>query len=444
MGVNQESRSQQGQTVNGSAHCASATTPAIRFQSNTDGIRQSSDDTYILRIDHDGAPQAGDQPLLGKNQKLTYPTNSVQIKIRAKEQKLIRFKRQEVSRRLLPGRPVARCRRRVGFNPETRRQYDSVAVMQSARDGELYTGRLWACKSAWECPVCQAYKAAVFLEKLLPLLESAHRRFEYGMETLTASSRSWMPIDEFVIRFKRAVEAFYSGKWRTNYDRRWHLRGRVTGHDITIGDNGPHYHDHMLIVADKGGFDVAMADGSLMWIAQNMNERVVATMWQEAGQRWVKCCAEAGLYADLDHGYHIQGANKNAAHYIAKLAFEVGLYTGKRGRGGRTMGELLDAAGRDAGLDDELAGRQWVEITKALKGSAYLRASKGLWELLGGAEPTKQESDSGEESTCDRLLAELVKWQWYQIQKDDKRQEWLDAQSQGIDRLAAWCKDNGF
>lgn len=380
------------------------------------------------------APQAGEAAISVKISNL--PSKPAEID--SSTLRIQRYRRQAEAGRLMPGRPVSWCCRKVAADPVTHRRIDQLQIKKSAASGHHYTGGHWACHSN-PCPVCQASRAGVFLGRLLPALEANAARFAYGMDTLTASTTSAMTAGEFVPKFKRAINEFTSGGWWLRFRRRWHIRGWVTGQDFTQKAHGPHYHVHRLIVVDRAGFLVerpairalradpilaaVWADWRDLWVAEHMNETVTAIMWAEASKRWRDCCAAAGLNADLDHGYHIEGGDHKVAHYIGKMALEVTQSGNKRGRGGWTLGELLDrsAAG------DRQAGRFWREAVEALKGTAALRASKGLWALLESVEPTDAELDAGDQTEIDELIALLPVEDWYTILRDDRREDYFAA-----------------
>jgi hypothetical protein len=144
--------------------------------------------------------------------------------------------------------------------------------------------------------------------------------------------------------------------------------------------------------------------------------------------------------ADLEHGYHIEGGRPDAANYIGKLAMEITKYTNKRGRGGRTLGELLD----DYLIGDHRAGQLWIEAQAALAGTHYLTASRGLWALLGRAEPSEAELSAGDESPVDLALVQLSADDWRRIIRAGQRESWFAALADNsLTALAAFCDAAG-
>jgi hypothetical protein len=357
--------------------------------------------------------------------------------------RLIRYHRQREAGRLMPGKPVSWCCRKVAADPQTHRRLDKLPIRQSAASGHYYTAGHWACHSN-PCPVCQARRAGAFLGRLLPALEASAARYSYGMDTLTASTHAAMTAGEFIPKFKRAMKSFTGGGWWTRFCDRWHIRGLVTGQDFTQGDHGPHYHVHRLMVIDRKPFWVQRPSrralnkntmlAALWWtepgletkavaVMHGIDDRVAAMMFAEAAPRWVECCAAHGLIADLEHGYNVEGGKASAANYIGKLALEVTQSANKRGRGGRTLGELLD----DSAKGDCQAGRMWREAIEAMRGSAMLKASPGLWCLLGEAEPSETDLEAGDQTDIDQLIALLPVDDWYAILKDNLREDYFEA-----------------
>lgn len=356
--------------------------------------------------------------------------------------RLERYRRQEIARRLKPGSPVAGCLRRVSFDYVSRRQYSHVVVKQSLEDGHRYTANLWRCKSTWDCPNCQWLVACNYLDRMLAVLDRPDnkQKFAYGLMTLTASHNVSTDCADFVSKLKDAKRRFMSGRWSQAFRNRWHIRGYFVAPDITITDNGFHLHFHALVVADKGRFDVLLQDGSQLWIGSNLNDHVCAEIFIEAAHRWIDCCDLAGLHASLSHGFHIEGANKSVADYLAKMGMEVTLSPGKQSSGyGVTVQQLLDKY--DQG--DIHAGMMWKDITNAMKGSALVKASSGLWELLGENEPTSDDLLE-EETESDQVVATFDKLEWYQLLRNGLRQEWHEAVDSGLLDLDKWCKRNGF
>jgi hypothetical protein len=397
------------------------------------------------------APQAGGTPLFSKDHKLTVHF----FKNHNPELRILRYRRQAEARRLLPDSRVAWCARKVGADPATHRIPDNLEIKQSVASGNYYTGGHWSCNLQL-CPVCQARRAGVFLARLLAALEADPVRFAYGMDTLTASSRG-QTAAEFIPAFKRAVERFNSGRWWMNFRDRWHIRGYVTGQDFTQGDAGPHYHMHRLLIADRGGFYVKRpsvqalraddllaafwSDWREFWVASHFGESIVSKMWAEAAARWRACCEAEHLIASLDHGYHIEGGNPKIARYIAKMALEVTQSANKQGKGGRTLGELLDASAQG----DRQAGRYWTEAVAALSGTATLKASRGLWAMLGEPEPTEAEIAAGDQSDIDRLIAMLPISEWYAVLKQDRREDYFAALAQNsLTALQSFADDLGI
>ena len=385
------------------------------------------------------APQAGEAAY---SVKISNLPSVQQKKLDTSTLRIVRYRRQAEARKLLPDQPVAWCCRRVAIDPETRRRLDNLPIKKSASSEHFYTGGHWACHSN-PCPVCQARRAGVFLGRLLPALEVNAARFIYGMDTLTASTNAAMTAGDFVPKFKRALSRFTGGRWWADFRERWHIRGWVTGQDFTQKSHGPHFHIHRLIIMDRAPFFVdrpsrralnanillaarwAAFDWNVTSIAvlQGIDKTAAALMHADAAQRWVNCCEAEGLIADLDYGYHIEGGDHKVAHYIAKLALEVTQSGNKRGRGGWTLGELLDQSARG----NRQAGDFWRQAQEALKGTAILRASKGLWALLEVEEPTDADLAAGDQTSFDELIALLPVEDWYAILNDDRREEYFAA-----------------
>jgi hypothetical protein len=405
------------------------------------------------------APQAGEAALLVKITNLPSDQLSVRPEMTAPEMRILRYRRQAEARRLLPDHRVSWCARKVAADPETHHRLELLPIKQSAASGHFYTGGHWSCNASL-CPVCQARRAGVYLGRLLPALENNLPRFIYGMDTLTASTSSAMTAGEFIPKFKRAMSRFCSGYWWEDFRSRWHIEGWVTGQDFTQGLNGPHYHIHRLLIIERKAFWVskpsrrALNSNAVLaarWaafdafvdrvsVSGEINQQTAALMHAEAAPRWVECCAAEGLTADLDHGYHIQAGNKKVAHYVGKLAMEVTQSGNKRGRGGRTLGQLLD----DSISGDATAGLLWTQAVEAMTGMAILKASRGMWTMLEAAEPTDAEMAAGDQTEIDTLIALLPVDDWYLILRENLREDYFAALAQdNLEALTAFARLSG-
>jgi len=94
---------------------------------------------------------------------------------------------------------------------------------------------------------------------------------------------------------------------------------------------------------------------------------------------------------------------------------------------------------------DVIAGKNFIEYTRAMKGRKQLTYSRGLRELLQvGAEVTDQELAEATDQDA-RLLAMLSPEAWRTILKRGKRGALLEVASSGdFGLFSTWCRLNGI
>lgn len=157
--------------------------------------------------------------------------------------------------------------------------------------------------------------------------------------------------------------------------------GKFKALEMPIGQHGAHPHFHLLVTHDKsadlGALKEAMRDA------------------------WFKAVPEVGGRCN-EHGFDFK-ANA-AATYVAKMetAHEMAALSTKQGRKkGRTLSQLLDAAGRG----DLQAGAEWQRAIKAVGISNRFHAGS-LPKNLGIPCPSEWEDE--QEADDDAELAEAV------------------------------------
>lgn len=157
--------------------------------------------------------------------------------------------------------------------------------------------------------------------------------------------------------------------------------GKFKALEMPIGQHGAHPHFHLLVTHDKGA-DLEALEGAMR-------------------AAWFKAVPEVGGRCN-EHGFDFK-ANA-AATYVAKMetAHEMAALSTKQGRKkGRTLSQLLDAAGRG----DLQAGAEWQRAIKAVGISNRFHAGS-LPKNLGIPCPSEWEDE--QEADDDEELAEAV------------------------------------
>lgn len=255
-----------------------------------------------------------------------------------------------------------------------------------------YWRGLETCGSYSACPCC----ARVIQQRRRMELGPAVDRWVGGgggvlMLTLTIPHDFTQGLGELMAAFGEASQALWRGKARDTMTGRFGYVGRVRAWEVTLGQNGWHPHQHILLF-----FDAVLS----------AEKRAELQAWFV--ERWTKLVAASGLIgkrplaarvaAVRAHGVDLRDG-ANASSYLAKalplassdwgLAAEVTMAQAKKGRkGSRTWIELV----QDAQGGDGAAAMAWAEYAIDFRGIRCLTWSRGLRDRLGvGAEVEDEE-----------------------------------------------------
>jgi len=322
--------------------------------------------------------------------------------------------------------PVCGCHRNaVGQVVSIYRQVDG--------QGARYAGTI-TCGSVWTCPVCAARIAEV---RRLELQLGIRRWSEQGgrvyLMTLTAPHTRELPLAEFLIMWRKALNRFKGCATYKRISARYARAGSVRSLEVTWGANGWHPHTHDLIFAAPGLLDDRAA-------------------LDELRHEWARICLKVGLgdpskHGDmLAHGFDLQGGDY-AAEYVAKFGRQPTLdgwgvsdeLTRSHSKTGTRAGHLTPFAlllayhKGDAG-----AGDLFREYARNFEGQRMLYWSKLLKVQLGLVDATDEELARAplpmEEGVC-----QLDGDQWRLVLSREARGELLfwAAQygKQGVDRF---------
>lgn len=263
---------------------------------------------------------------------------------------------------LLRGSRVEHCHRSV----------TAGTVKVRAREGRVFYHDIAKCKSRWGCPLC----AGAAVEKDQAKLRDALTIWKgQGGETylLTFTIRH-----DVTMAVKPAVQGLLAAQSKMKSWRAYKAimaaagaAGSIASRECTFGQNGPHPHVHMLILAKPGMLNTL---------------ELIRPLWEKAVRG-------AGLQAVNEHGFDVRGGDY-AAEYVAKYGKEPsddskrtvnawwsaademtkGHTKETRRLGGATPFTLL----RWYADGDAQAGAQFVDFFHAMTGRAQLFWSKGL------------------------------------------------------------------
>ena len=343
---------------------------------------------------------------------------------------------QAAARELAPDHRIRHCLRAVIPHK------DCVEVWLSEASRKAYYMNLMCCGAVWVCPVCAAkiserrrtrLDTALNVTDRLPIVQSDGTarivlapRYYLSMATFTIRHHQGESAREVIRRLKAVYKATWSGRYALWFKQTYRVVGTIRAIELTHGQHGWHPHYHLLMIRESAN-----------------TENTVKAMDLELSLRWLDMCESVGASATLEHGVKVSAGDNRAHEYLDKLGQSVGeainrwaltaemtKYVVKHGRqDSRTMWDLLIAyTGHDV-----KAGELWIEGINALKGTAHLRTSNGLWKLLGiNGIDAKDETLAGDvQNAADGLLARLTLSQWQTVIRVNARGRLLQIAQDG-------------
>lgn len=269
-----------------------------------------------------------------------------------------------------PLRP-ARCRWRAN---------NVVGVHCDGEHDYAHYSGLERCASIWSCPVCSVIIRSSRAKDISAAAEAAHL-LGMGAAFITLTQRHhWgdslaFTLDVMLTGWRKLQTRT---AWR-NLARRFGVVGNIRATEVTIGANGWHPHNHML-----------------MFFERSLSVRQIAAFQASLGALWIAQCAKMGAgIPSEEHGARVVKVDKGGkviAEYITKFQ-EGGQYTERKAsigleiaRGDLKTGkvgslvpfQLLDASGPGS----ETARALWLEYVHATRGRRAFSWSRGLRDLL--------------------------------------------------------------
>lgn len=333
-----------------------------------------------------------------------------------------RRKRSELRGEILPHLPkgmerLANC----GTKPIWGRE---VEIYQGADKKAFFAG-VESCGNVWACPICSAkiqYRRGLEIKKAV---DKAYKQgYRVTMITFTHPHHRGDSLSGLIARQNKALRYFRMGKWSDNWKKAIGYFGTITAAEVTKGDNGWHWHHHVLYISKSDNWD----------------ENALKA-------RWINCLKRAGFNSDKNrmdiytHGLNVM-KNCHASDYLAKMGLkswgiENELQAGHRkeaGRGGVTPFQLAEDGRWD----------EWNEYVLATRGRKQLVWSKGLKNWACIEELTDEEIATSEEQEQVKRVAVVPILVWWQLVRQGLRLELLETlENKGVDGLKAWCLQKG-
>jgi hypothetical protein len=259
-----------------------------------------------------------------------------------------------------------------------------------------------SCGLIWVCPVCAAkIKARRALE--IEGATSAHIAAggTLSMLTITVRHTREMPLVE--------VLAAVRGSWaRLKRLKSWSqlsavLVGQVRALEVTVGDNGWHPHQHLLLFV-RPGVDRAVLEELLPAVCADWRRLVFECL---------------GVSPSVERGLHLLTFGMDsaavAAGYLSKVANEI---SGPNAKAGRDPFSLLDE------IDEAASYARWIEYADGMKGARALGFSKGLLEQFGGTALTDEEIAAAD-SEVGGVVAFIQAEDWVKALRAGVTDQWM-------------------
>ncbi|MBX3036761.1 MAG: hypothetical protein KF758_07595 [Anaerolineales bacterium] len=326
--------------------------------------------------------------------------------------RLKRWKRQDIAKKLLPKERVAKCFRvpikifiRVLKSKQfNRARYDGTTIV--------------ICGSVWHCPVC-ASKITEYRRKELQAAidKSKEMGLSVFLVTFTLQHTNKDKLIDVRTYLGDALRKTKSGGWNQRFIKKFQIIGNVTSTEVTHGfEFGWHFHKHILYFSKR-----------------KIQENERAEIENLISLRYRQKIFELGRYAHPIHGVNVKIGYSNIADYVAKyghekksdwsLAAEITKSFSKNSEN-ITAFELLDY---ENNTDKENLYREYAE---AMKGARQLRWSPGLRKFFQLGKEVSDKEIAGSQDDDAFTYADILRNQWFsKILPLRKRGELLEVAS---------------
>lgn len=383
-------------------------------------VRAAGTDDPLARA---GLASTAPSTPLGKNTKSPSPTI-------IREKRAARYKLREVLSDVTRARRVGAC----GWRRITSVAEPEVRIKQQV----AHFAGVQLCGNIWLCPVCGPYirqQRAVEVDRACSWWLHHFGVGTVMLLTLTLPHDANDSLRSVLDAVRAAFSALVAGKgWQMDKSR-FGLAHYIRAHDCTHGNNGWHFHVHVLLFGER-----RLSRDELMALQGALH------------RRWSGAVTRCGFrQPSEEHGVRLEQARTGSdiARYVCQVivgnnedrpravAFEVARGDLKTSRhdGHRTPWEIL-AAFAEGGDCDDLA--LWHEWERETRGVRAIRWSKGLHKLVHVEEQTDDELRAVE--IGGELVYLFAEGEWYIVSRSrGARARVLDlAESGGTAAVAAF------
>ena len=290
----------------------------------------------------------------------------------------------------------------------------TISLTKDELNSEATITGVQTCGCVWACPVC-VHK--VMIEKGQLIQKAIAWSDTVGlipvMITLTASHHAGMSLKWFRDRFKAAYQTFTNHrKWR-DFKRIFGVRHHIANVEITRGDNGWHYHKHLLLFMDK------------TVISQSLDGKEV---YNFLAQYWLDCLAKNELTGIDEIALDVSTHGNVGEQYLTKiglshkegnLEFEL---TGQVNKSGMSIWDIL----KRSYSGNEYYSYLYLEFVREMTGENFLTCSHGLNDILEELKLPESEGDNAPKTAEFEEWLDLSPRMWYVVKKAKIYHEILD------------------
>lgn len=281
-----------------------------------------------------------------------------------------------------------------------------LGVWANPAENQASWGGLMKCGNIWTCPICNGRITEERREELRHAVDGAKSLgWGMGLLTLTLQHNQKQGCRDVLLQLRGALSKLVASRsWKS-----WKMDNGVTGSiravEVTRGENGWHWHAHMLI----------------FFASPEQAEYEVSDAFRKAWQRHVE---SVGGFASLEHGVDYRYESNHAGgNYVAEYVAKFGKLPEGESAHDVAWGESSEltkanskVARSKEGISafgllaswlqgDTKAGALFVEYSRAVKGQQHLVWSNGLKDKLLQADEKLTQND---EILADALTGELV------------------------------------
>lgn len=319
-----------------------------------------------------------------------------------------------------------------GYPAETA---DSINIhLRPVDGGQIRAGvsGVYRCKSPWNCPICAPAAARTRTDRLTRAINACYARGGHvALVVLTASHSASSTLAEVKTMVSKASDCARSGRAWAEATERYRIAGSTVGPEVTFSrDNGPHYHQHLLVFS-LGSADDAKAAADIL------------------AARYMAAVRAAGGKISGKHGVHVEVAADAlaAGEYAAKgsAAWEVSgsvTKTDTRSAGSLTPWDLVNLAFEG----DAWARARWAEYVVVMKGARSCVLAPRIKKSLGLTDEPDDDADGEQQHhDADEVVGRLPSSTWRSLLQAHLAATFLArveaAGAAGFDDVAAWATD---